>query len=160
MCLKGGRPQLSSQEVNRAWSKPFRVLHSLCQWLVRLWRKADQRDFTGRLGQITGKGFLFPKKERWEEGRRRKEGRKREGRIKGGRVGLSSAGHSYLDVVLWPSCYQGKSKAGMGVTLAFWGHFRKRNETAMCNEPNTELEPLNNEDEDGNENGRNHNKIY
>ena len=68
----------------------------------------------GRAGVVSRKGFLFPKKEEREGGRGKKEARRKEGRKEGregGRKGLSSAGHSYLDVVLGPPCYQGKSKA-------------------------------------------------
>ena len=54
------------------------------------------------------KGFLFPKKEGtgWGEG----EKRKKEARRKEGKKGLSSAGHSYLNVVLRSHCYQGKKR--------------------------------------------------
>lgn len=59
----------------------------------------------GRLGEHLEKVFFsIGRKERERRGRERKGG-------EGGKTGLSSAGHLYLDVVLRPSCYQRKSKA-------------------------------------------------
>lgn len=85
MCLKRGGPQLSSQEVNYAWSKPITVFHFLCQW-----HNTSQSDLTGGSGEHLGKVFFYPeRKEEIEEGegkdRRKERKRGREGERKRGK---------------------------------------------------------------------------